>query len=262
VTEALVEVTNEEKQQDLPFVDVEEQPQQATVTAVETPSEVQIPDVEPIQTTDNNTKAEPTQVVPVEAVAEMAPVEAAAEVVPVEVVAEVVPVEVVAEVVPVEAVVEVAPVEVVAEVAPAEVVAEVAPVEVETPKVTGDNASDSNITEIKPVVEATIESETPIETKANIKEQVVKTPAKKVVNPAVKKSPIKDKKLARQVKKANRLPGRASSPMTKTETITTMNELPRSAMANEDRVTHQVSGRTAIAADVKSRSSAEMTKTS
>jgi ribonuclease E len=280
VTEALVEVTNEEKQQDLPFVDVEEQPQQATVTAVETPSEVQIPDVEPIQTTDNNTKAEPTQVVPVEAVAEMAPVEAAAEVAPVEAVAEVVPVEVVAEVapvevvaevvpvelvtevVPVEAVVEVAPVEVVAEVAPAEVVAEVAPVEVETPKVTGDNASDSNITEIKPVVEATIESETPIETKANIKEQVVKTPAKKVVNPAVKKSPIKDKKLARQVKKANRLPGRASSPMTKTETITTMNELPRSAMANEDRVTHQVSGRTAIAADVKSRSSAEMTKTS
>ena len=78
----------------------------------------------------------------------------------------------------------------------------------------------------------------------------------------MKKSPIKDKKLARQVKKANRLSGRASSPMTKTKTITTMNELPRSSMANEDRMAHQVSGRTAIAADVKSRSSSGMTKAS
>ena len=78
----------------------------------------------------------------------------------------------------------------------------------------------------------------------------------------MKKSPVKDKKLARQVKKANRLPGHAFSPMTKTETITTMNELPRASMSNEDRMTHQVSGRTAIAADVISRSSAGMTKAS
>ena len=72
--------------------------------------------------------------------------------------------------------------------------------------------------------------------------------------------PNKDKKLVRQVKKANRLSGRASSPMTKTETITTINEIPTSFMANEDRVAHQVSGRTAVAADVKSRSSAAATK--
>jgi len=78
----------------------------------------------------------------------------------------------------------------------------------------------------------------------------------------VKKSQIKDKKLARQVKKANRLSGHATAPMTKTETITTMNELPRASMANEDRINHQVSGRTAIAADVTSRSSAGMTKAS
>ena len=50
--------------------------------------------------------------------------------------------------------------------------------------------------------------------------------------------------------------------MTKTETITTMNELPSASMANEDRMAHQVSGRTAIAADVTSRSSAGMTKAS
>jgi ribonuclease E len=233
VTEALIveskptiEVKNEEKQQDLPFVDVEEQPQKATVAAVETPSEVQKSDVEPAQTTDNNTEVEAV------AVAEVTPVEAVAEVTPVEAVAEVTPVETVAEVALVEAVAEVAPVETVAEVAPVETVAEVAPVE--------------TIADVK-------EPEL-------VKEQVVKT--KKVVTQAVKKSPIKDKKLARQVKKANRLPGRASSPMTKTETITTMNELPRNAMANEDRMAHQASGRTAIAADVKSRSSAEMTKAS
>ena len=112
--------------------------------------------------------------------------------------------------------------------APIEVAAEVEPAQVEEPELTKEPTTKPN----------------------------------KVVTPAVKKSPIKDKKLARQVKKANRLSGRASSPMTKTETITTMNELPRSAMANEDRMTHQFSGRTAIAADVTSRSSAEMTKAS
>jgi ribonuclease E len=255
VTEALiveskptVEVTSEEKQQNLPFGDVEEQPQQATVDAVETPSEIQKLDVEPVQ---------------------IAPVEVVAQVAPVEVVAQVAPVEVVAQVAPVEVVAQVAPVEVVAQVAPVEVVAQVA-----TPKVADDIASDNSITEIQPDVEAKVESTTPIETKTDVKEpelvkeqeltkeQVVKTKAKKVVTQAVKKSPVKDKKLARQVKKANRLPGRASSPMTKTETITTMNELPRSAMANEDRMAHQVSGRTAIASDVTSRSSAGMTKAS
>jgi len=156
--------------------------------------------------------------------------------------------------------------------------AQVTPVEittdVETPTTSADDVNENTITEIKTDVEVKVESKTPTEIKNEVKEpelakepelvkeQVAKTKAKKVVTPAAKKSPIKDKKLARQVRKANRLSGRASSPMTKTETITTMNEIPCSFMANEDRMVHQVSGRTAIAADVISRSSAGMTKTS
>ena len=209
-----VEVKMEEKQQNLPFADIEEKPQQKPVVAVETPSEVAT-EVETAQVTPSEVIAEvePAQVTPSEAIAEVEP----AQVTPSEVVAEVEP----AQVTPSEVVAEVEP----AQVTPSEVVAEV-----EEPELT--------------------------------KEPVVATKVKKVVAPAVKKSPIKDKKLARQVKKANRLSGRASSPMTKTETITTMNELPRNAMANEDRMAHQVSGRTAIAADVTSRSSAGMTKAS
>ena len=215
VTEALVvegkpvlEVKMEE-QQNLPFTDAEEKPQQEAPITLE---------------------VEPTQVTPIKVAAEVeatqvAPIEVAAEVEP----AQVAPIEVTAEVEPAQ----VAPIEVAAEVeatqvAPIEVAAEVEPAQVEEPELTKEPTTKPN----------------------------------KVVTPAVKKSPIKDKKLARQVKKANRLSGRASSPMTKTETITTMNELPRSAMANEDRMTHQFSGRTAIAADVTSRSSAEMTKAS
>ncbi len=103
------------------------------------------------------------------------------------------------------------------------------------------------------------EAKTPVEEKP-VSEEVQsaeKTPVKKA---AVKKSAPKDKKLARQVKKANRLSGRATSPMTKTETITTINDIPTSFMASEDRFVHQVSGRSAITADVISRSSAEPTK--
>ena len=92
-------------------------------------------------------------------------------------------------------------------------------------------------------------------TKTKVKKATVKV-AKKVSS----KAPNKDKKLARQVKKANRLSGHAASPMTKTETITTMNEIPTSFMASEDRMVHQVSGRTAVAADAISRSSAAATK--
>ena len=190
----VVEVKMEEKQQDLPFVDIEEKPQQGPVVAVETLSKVA-------------TEVEATQVTPIEVEpAQVTPIEVATEVEP----AQVTPIEVATEVEP-------------AQVTPSEVTTEV-----KEPELTKE-----------PVAQA-----------------------KKVVAPTMKKSPIKDKKLARQVKKANRLSGRASSPMTKTETITTMNELPRNAMANEDRMAHQVSGRTAIVADVTSRSSAEMTKAS
>jgi len=86
--------------------------------------------------------------------------------------------------------------------------------------------------------------------------------AKKVTKkPAAKKAPKKDKKLAKQVKKASKqLSGNASSPMTKTETITTMNDIPTASMPADERKTHQASGRTAITSDVISRSSAGMTK--
>jgi len=217
------EIKMEEKQQDLPFADVGEKPQQETVAAVEVPSQAQKLDTEPTQTPNSNTEVESAQVTPIEIAAKIeadAKVEAATE--------------------------------------------------VEIPKATDKNASENSITHIKPDVEVKVENKTPIEAKAEVKEpelakeKTVKTKvkAKKVVTPATKKSPIKDKKLARQVRKANRLSGRASSPMTKTETITTMNEIPRSSMPNEDRMVHQVSGRTAIAADVTSRSSAGMTKAS
>ncbi len=124
----------------------------------------------------------------------------------------------------------------------------------ETIKTTESSANESSTTQTEPKVEVK-------EPELN-KEQAVKTKAEKVVTKTAKKSPVKDKKLARQIKKVNRLSGRASSPMTKTETITTINEIPTNFMANEDRMTHQFSGRTAITADVTSRSSAAMTKTS
>lgn len=77
---------------------------------------------------------------------------------------------------------------------------------------------------------------------------------------ASKNLPSKDKKLARQVKKANRLSGHATAPMTKTETIATINAIPTSAMLDDERPTHQSSGRTAIIADIANRSSSEATK--
>lgn len=209
----VVEVKMEEKQQDLPFTDIEEDNQ--TIDAVEAKSDVQAPEVELAQTPSSDAETETVEVTPV--------VEAT---------------------------------------------------EVEDPKVEDDNATSNTIVDTKPEVEDKIENNISIETETEVKEPelaqeqvlteepVVKTKAKKVTTQVSKKSPIKDKKLAKQVRKANRLSGRASSPMTKTETITTINEIPRSFMANEDRMAHQVSGRTAIAADVTSRSSAGMTKAS
>jgi len=106
-------------------------------------------------------------------------------------------------------------------------------------------------------IQETIELEKTDESEA--KKPAPKAKVKKAAAKTVKKAPNKDKKLARQVKKANRLSGHASSPMTKTETITTINEIPTSFMANEDRMAHQVSGRSAISADAISRSSAAAT---
>ncbi len=121
-------------------------------------------------------------------------------------------------------------------------------VDEEPAEASASQTAETQISDEEPVLEATQAESTP-------KESV-----KKVEEKATKKSPAKDKKLARQVKKSNRLSGRASSPMTKTETITTINEIPTSFMANEDRMVHQVSGRSAISADASSRSSAAATK--
>ena len=123
---------------------------------------------------------------------------------------------------------------------------------------------DINTSENEITAENNVSIEPNIEVEAGIEEQQEKqqpkAKVKKVEPKTTKKAPNKDKKLAQQVKKANRLSGRASSPMTKTETITTINEIPTSFMASEDRMVHQVSGRTAITADVRSRSSAAATK--
>ncbi len=88
----------------------------------------------------------------------------------------------------------------------------------------------------------------------------MKKPAKKKVAPATKKAAPKDKKLARQVKKANRLSGHAKAPMTKTETITIIRDIPTTFMADSERLVHQSSGRTAVVSDVVNRSSAQATK--
>ena len=82
----------------------------------------------------------------------------------------------------------------------------------------------------------------------------------KNISTTPKKSPNKDKKLARQVKKANRLSGHATAPMTKTKSTTTINVLHTSVMHDADRPSHQASGRSAIIADIVSRSSAQTTK--
>ncbi|MEI6895035.1 MAG: ribonuclease E [Colwellia sp.] len=88
-----------------------------------------------------------------------------------------------------------------------------------------------------------------------------KTKKAKKDTPTPKKSAPKDKKLARQVKKANRLSsGHATAPMTKTEAITTLKDIPTSFMADSDRFHHQSSGKTAIISDVASHSTAQTTK--
>jgi ribonuclease E len=105
-----------------------------------------------------------------------------------------------------------------------------------------------------------VQQELPLEQKEEVLN--VEVPVKKVKKtaPAAKKTASKDKKLARQIKKANNLSGHATAPMTKTETITAIKDIPTSFMADSERHVHQSSGKTAILADVASRSSAVATK--
>ncbi|HBY84957.1 MAG TPA: ribonuclease E [Colwellia sp.] len=116
------------------------------------------------------------------------------------------------------------------------------------------------VNEVAPVVEDVKATDNTVDTEEDKIEAPVKKPAKKKVAPAAKKAAPKDKKLARQVKKANRLSGHAKAPMTKTETITIIKDIPTSFMADSERLAHQSSGRTAVIADVVNRSSAQATK--
>ncbi len=149
-------------------------------------------------------------------------------------------------------------------VVPTELTAEAKEVEVTTaPEVatpSTEAVAKEAVNEVAPVVEDVKATDNTVETEEDNVETAVKKPAKKKVAPATKKAAPKDKKLARQVKKANRLSGHAKAPMTKTETITIIRDIPTTFMADSERLVHQSSGRTAVVSDVVNRSSAQATK--
>jgi len=130
--------------------------------------------------------------------------------------------------------------------------------EVTTPST--ETVAQEAVNDIAPVVEDVKLADNTVATEEDNAAVPVKKPTKKKVAPAAKKAAPKDKKLARQVKKANRLSGHAKAPMTKTETITTIKDIPTTFMADSERLVHQSSGRTAVIADVVNRSSAQATK--
>lgn len=155
-------------------------------------------------------------------------------------------------------------------VVPTEVFAEAKEVEVTTaPEVTTaseittpstEAVAQEKVIEIAPVIEDVKAADNTVAIEEDNVVAPVKKPAKKKVAPATKKAAPKDKKLARQVKKANRLSGHAKAPMTKTETITIIRDIPTTFMADSERLVHQSSGRTAVVSDVVNRSSAQATK--
>ncbi len=76
-----------------------------------------------------------------------------------------------------------------------------------------------------------------------------------------KKVRAKAKNIKRKVKAAaSKTPGKASSPMTKPETIVNNSAIPRDFVSSEQRTSHAKSGRTALMSDVTSRHSAGPTK--
>ncbi len=76
-----------------------------------------------------------------------------------------------------------------------------------------------------------------------------------------KKVRAKAKNIKRKVKAAaSKTPGKASSPMTKPETIVNNGAIPRDFVSSEQRTSHAKSGRTALMSDVTSRHSAGPTK--
>ncbi len=96
--------------------------------------------------------------------------------------------------------------------------------------------------------------------KANRQTKPIEKSPSNLTKKLTTKGPAKNKKLARQVKKANNLSGKASAPMKKVETITSVKEIPTNAMANSERMELKLSGRTAVLSDVINRNSAGPTK--
>ncbi|TPH16225.1 ribonuclease E [Litorilituus lipolyticus] len=109
--------------------------------------------------------------------------------------------------------------------------------------------------------ETTVSEPSKLGTNSDSNTEQSATPEKKVSKKQVKKTPVKDKKLARQVKKANRLSGHASAPMTRTETITTINDIPSDFMENSERIDHLTSGKFAVVGDASNHSSSLAKKT-
>jgi ribonuclease E len=110
----------------------------------------------------------------------------------------------------------------------------------------------------EPVVETPVAQE-PVEINP-VTDVANKVSSKKPKTAKAKSSATKDKKLARQVKRGKNQPGRSSSPMTRTEIITTINEIPTASKHNDDRMEFTKSAKMAVVADVTSRSSSQATK--
>ncbi|MBA6406371.1 hypothetical protein H4J75_12740, partial [Colwellia sp. BRX10-1] len=134
----------------------------------------------------------------------------------------------------------------------------------------------------KPAVETTVVATTTVETtvvettvvetsKAEVQqdlpfdepqvaEQEVETAVEKPKRVISRKPSPKVSSKAGKVSSKGSKPGKSSAPMTKTESITTMNEVPTDFIASEDRVKHASSGKMARVSNAVSRSGAGPTK--
>ncbi len=96
----------------------------------------------------------------------------------------------------------------------------------------------------------------PVEVEAKTEEVITESVEKpKKAKKAAKPKVVNGKVKVNKTSEAKQM-GRASAAMTKTETLTVINELPKEFIANKDRNSCVVSGKTAITADVANRSSA------
>ena len=126
-----------------------------------------------------------------------------------------------------------------------------------------DAVAEPEVSVIEAVVEAS-EVETNVET--DVKNDTVAATVEETPPATVEtKTPVKNQPAKAKVKNVKkvvgkRLKGKASAPMTKPETVNSSGDIPTASIANEDRQNATVSGRTAMVADVISKSSAQMTK--